>query len=106
MLSKDATSAEFDVWKAEILCRAKKEAGMEERRAARLRAVLNAVVDQHHDIGPERQEEIDWHHAPLLRPRYEYEPSKNTEGEGENVIFETSGCQKKRALQVRRGRYR
>ena len=56
MLSKDATKAEFDVWKAEILRRAEKEAGVEEQRAARLCAVLEAVVDQPHDSGPERQE--------------------------------------------------
>ena len=54
MLSKNTTSAEFGVWKAEILRRAKKEAGVEERRAVYLRAVLNAVVNQHHDSGPER----------------------------------------------------
>ena len=59
-LSKDGTSAKFGILKAEMLRRDEKEAGVEERRAACLCTVLNAVVDQHHKSSPERQEERDW----------------------------------------------
>ena len=96
MLNKDATSAEFDAWMVEILCRAEKEARVEERRAARLRAVFDAVVDHNHDSCLERQEERDWHHAlacaSSIRERAQ---QKNTKGDGGDVLLETNGCQGK-----------